>query len=184
MTMKSDDFLREEYIKRREEIKETKDRIFTICHRPLDTPRWAVSKSHYGSGDSAFNCAIFSSKRSFSISCRKSQFYAMWALHTPTYREKIPDTMGWENWLESDDSCAPRIVDKYVAYSIYIVLRIYCVASIVLCWNYSRNVYGSIPSTLLVGIYTGLGVVFISYLLNNVRSATTTRIGCKPSATR
>jgi hypothetical protein len=71
--------------------------------------------------------------------------------------KKVPDIVGWENWLESDDSCDPRTVDKYVAYSIYIVLAIYYVASIWLCFNYTSTLYGSIPSAVIVGMYTGLG---------------------------
>jgi len=90
----------------------------------------------------------------------------------------VEGAMGWEQWLESKDSCNPRSVDRYVSYAFYLLISVYYLASSIGAYIASSK-WTSAPSWLphaLAGFYAGLGVCFLWLLVANIRSTTSTRL--------
>jgi hypothetical protein len=176
MTIPSPDFVREQYITLREEIKDTKDRIFKISAIGLFT---LPAGQYLANVTEAKVLLLFLPFIVISVAflyLSENHSLMRCGRYIRLHIEKtIPDITGWESWLESDDHCDPRNVDKYVDYSIYIVLGVYYLVAILLCFEYASTSYGLVFSASLVGIYAGLGVVFINYLRNRLRSTTTTK---------
>jgi hypothetical protein len=89
--------------------------------------------------------------------------------------EPIDDVHGWEEWLESKDSCEPRNVDRYVSYSLYLLLLTYYAASVIIA---DRAIVKSQAMTSArypaLGVYLGVGAFFLLFLLRTIRSTTST----------
>lgn len=86
----------------------------------------------------------------------------------------IPDFMGWEEWLESPDGCEPRKVDSYVNYSFLILFTVYYVASAFVAVRSAKQLAAPWLYPLAAGGYSAIGLFFALFLLRNVRAATTT----------
>lgn len=83
----------------------------------------------------------------------------------------VPDTTGWETWL-SEDERATRSVDRYMAYSFYLVFALYFVGSVVLAVRYVLQQHGVASATAVTVAYGALGVAFGSALARNIRVST------------
>ncbi len=177
MTITRADFLREQYITLRGEIKDTKDCTFKIAAIGL----FILPAGQYVAKimDAQFlllflpflviSVALLYLSENHSL-MRCGRYIR---LHIES---EIPNLIGWEKWLESRDPCEPRSVDRYVAYSIYLVLAAYYIASVWVSFNHCNVGYGLVPSIVLLGFYVAIGVLFVAYLVIKVRSTTTTAL--------
>ena len=177
MTITRADFLREQYISLREEIKDTKDRTFKIAAIGLFIlpAGQYVAKMMEAQFLLLFLPVLVISVALLYLSENHSLMRC--GRYIRKYIEsEIPNFVGWENWLELKDVCDPRSVDRYVAYSIYIVLGAYYIASVWVAFNHCNGTLGIVPGIVLLGFYVAIGVLFVAYLLIKVRSTTTTAL--------
>lgn len=89
---------------------------------------------------------------------------------------EIAGVIGWEEWLESADSCDPRTVDKLVAYAFYLLMVVYYILSVGAA---HRALVGMVAAgnrlpEMLLALYTPIGLGFLGLLIWNVRSTTST----------
>ncbi len=180
--MTRDEFLREQYLTLREEIRETKDRIFKIAAIGL----FVAPGGHYLARTmDAGLLLLFLPILVISVAVLYlAENHALMRcgryirLHVET---EIPDLCAWEEWLETPDACRPRSVDQLSSYSMYIILGAYYLASILVAYRQSHDTYGPAVTHVLTGFYVGLGVIFLFFLLQNVRGSTTTLIDPPPT---
>jgi hypothetical protein len=85
---------------------------------------------------------------------------------------KVADHKGWEHWIEEDVS--NRKVDKLSAYSFYSLFAVYYVAGTFFALKFAYAAYNALVVGLLAGAYIGSGILIAYVLINSVRVAHST----------
>ncbi len=165
----------EQYRTLREEIRETKARIFYISAAAL----FVVPGGQYiaRTMDAPLVVAVlpllvlciaflYLSENHSLMRCGR---YIRLQIEAP-----IPDFMGWEEWLESPDGCEPRKVDSYVNYSFLLLFTVYYVASSLAAVRSAAQTPEPWVYSAAIGGYSAIGAFFALFLLRTVKSATTT----------
>lgn len=175
--MNSQEFCREQYLTLREEIKETKARIFWIAAIAL----FIAPAGHYVARTMDAQIVdlflpllvvsvalLFLSENHALMRCGRFIKHHI--------EPQFSDQQGWEAWLETPDVTEPRNVDRFAAYAIYLVLGAYYIASTAAAQRYCLATYGAGESHLLLGVYGALGLIVTAFLIRNIRSSTTTTL--------
>jgi hypothetical protein len=180
--MNSDEFFKLQYQTLRDEIKDTKARIFQILSigfTLLPAAHFLGYKYDIGAIIlfapvliSAFALLYLSENRAL---MRCGYFIRC---HLETHVDGI---QGWEHWLESPKvkGFDPRGVDKYSSYAFYLLFLIYYVLAVVVAAFYCFATLGShaMPYTaVLLATYGIVGILFVYFLAKNIQTSTTTRI--------
>ncbi len=175
--------MRHEYVALREEIKETKARIFSLAGFAL-----VAMPSSYGLAQ-AFKiealvlslpiliCTIQLVYLAESRSLMRCGEYIKKRIEEPIARAAgSGEALGWEHWLSEQPAAesSRRTVDKMLAYFFYLIFLFYYVASVQLAAATASNQWGVIGLAVSLGFYIGIGVVFAAFLIRNYRHTTTT----------
>lgn len=83
---------------------------------------------------------------------------------------------GWEEWLESKDSCEPRNVDKFVNFCFYGLFFLYYTVAVCLAVQYTADHYSQLATGSTIGAYSAIGVVYATFLLKTIRLTTSTKL--------
>jgi hypothetical protein len=84
---------------------------------------------------------------------------------------RYPDVVGWEGWLEVNTE--RRSVDRYVAYSFFLLFLLYYVGTVTMAAVELDRRFPDEPwwIALVIG-YGAIGAMFLRYLLYNIRTKT------------
>lgn len=179
--MNKEDFLREEYISLREEIKETKSRLFRLAALGIIGMPAAYSTAELYSIDvlilslPLLMCTVILLYLSESRALMRCGTYI---------KNKIESgvdgngdrTIGWESWLSRNDESGPdrRAVDKIIAVFFYLLFTFYYIASSQLAIDLANNKYGILGAASALGFYIAIGILFLWYLFTNYKVSTST----------
>jgi hypothetical protein len=174
------EFLKQQYLTIRDEIKETKARIF----KTLGFGLVVVPAAHFLAQSYRIDTIILSipilvivvalvylSENNALMRCGR---YIR--LHI---EPQIDGIIGWETWLETPGYFETRNVDKYLSYCFYLLFFVYFIGSVFLAARFSFEQYGQIVTSLLLGLYVAIGVWFIIYLIKHIRVSTSTKLDGK-----
>lgn len=173
--MDKQEFLKQQYLTLREEIRETKDRIFKTMGFGLVV----VPASHFLAQAYKIDTVILSlpvlvvvvaliylAENNALMRCGRYIKHHI----EPEIREVI----GWEEWLETKSSYDARAVDKYLSYAFYLLFLVYFAGSVFLAARFALQTYGMLATSLLLGGYVAIGIWFIIFLLKSIKISTTT----------
>ncbi len=88
---------------------------------------------------------------------------------------KIEDTIGWETWLEENGDLRRRTVDKYVSYCFYLLIFMYYGGSVFVASRFIFEKYGLLYLSILLGFYIGIGVWFLIFFVKSIQISTSTQ---------
>lgn len=96
---------------------------------------------------------------------------------------------GWETWLENPNRYDTgfydaRCVDKYIDYCFYILFVIYFGSSVFLAARFIRTNCGMTWQALLLGVYVPIGIVFMWFLFQNSQVCTSIKGEQEPGVGR
>jgi len=173
--MDKHEFMKQQYITLREEVKETKDRIFKTMGFGLVV----VPASHFLSQAYKIDTVILSlpilvvvvaliylAENNALMRCGRYL-----KLHI---EPEIKEVIGWEVWLETRSSYDTRAVDKYLSYAFYLLFLVYFAGSVFLVTRFALQTYGTLTTALLLGTYVAIGIWFVIFLFKNIKISTTT----------
>jgi hypothetical protein len=174
------EFLKQQYLTLREEVKETKARIF----KTLGFGLVVVPAAHFLAQSYHIDTVILSipilvivvalvylSENNALMRCGR---YIR--LHIES---QIEGVLGWETWLETPGLFETRDVDKYLSYRFYLLFFVYFVGSVFLAARFAIQQYGQIAASLLLGLYVAIGIWFVIYLIKHILVSTSTKLDGK-----
>lgn len=88
---------------------------------------------------------------------------------------RIPNVVGWEGWLTTPDEYEKRSVDRYLTYSFTLLYFLYFAAAVFLACRFVHSAYGLLWSALLLGCFSAVGIWFAFYFFTKMQISTTTR---------
>ena len=168
----SRDFALQQYLTLREEIKETKDRLFKV-----------MSFGIIGVPAANYLAKTFNVPGLLLILPGLVLIIALMYLAENHglmrcghfIREEVetryPDVVGWETWLEAN--AQRRSVDRYVAYSFFLLFLLYYAGTVTMAAMELDRRFPDGPWWVgLVLGYGAIGAVFLRYLIFNIRTKT------------
>jgi len=164
------EFMRHEYVALREEIKETKDRIFRLAGLGLvGLPSAYFFAEKYQLTILKLTlplliCTLVLLYLSESHALMRCGRYIKQVIEP----ECSPSAAcrGWEHWLEEADTHGHdrRIVDKYMAVFFYILFIIYYLASVGLAWQAAVEIGVVTAQPIVLGVYAAIGILLVYFL--------------------
>ena len=171
--MEGQEFLKQQYISLREEIKETKTRIFKIAGFGI----FVVPAAQYIAKAYQLDI-IFIALPLLVIMVALLYLSENHALMRCGYyiKEHIEPKMiiGWEAWLAEKGRYDRRSVDKYLSYSFCLLFLIYYSGALYAVGRYALHEFGATAMLAMVGSYVVIGVTFIIYFYIHMKTCTTT----------
>lgn len=176
------EFLMNEYQTLREEIKETKERIFKIAGLAVAI----LPASYYLANAYKIDILIYSLPALMIIivlmylaesrALMRCGRYIRTRIETEIKDESGCIIGGWEHWLErrENNSIGRRSVDKIVAIYFYLLFIFYYAASVYLACATAKTNLGIIGFTVILAFYIGVAVVFIAFLVKCFPGSTST----------
>ncbi|HVT11537.1 MAG TPA: hypothetical protein VHE55_04670 [Fimbriimonadaceae bacterium] len=174
--MTQDEFMALQYQTLREEIRDTKARIYKLIGLALlimPAAQYLVGTSHLpvlllGLPLIILIMALLYVSENHSLMrCGR---------YIRTHIENKIHGEGWEEWLESKDSCEPRNVDKFVNYCFYGLFFLYYTVAVCLAVQYTADHYSQLATGAIIGAYSAVGVVYAAFLLKAIRLTTSTKL--------
>lgn len=180
--MEEDKFVIQQYISLREEIKETKSRIFKLAGLGIVGMPASYFLAHTYKLEiliislPILICTILLLFLAESRALMRCGMYIKEQIE-PIFQQQNIDFKGWEHWLQETKQGEPgrRIVDVLVVVFFYILFAFYYVASVSLAAQTCNNKFGTIGFASVLGLYIGLGVVFIGFLFRSFKHSTSTK---------
>ena len=173
--MQKAEFLKYQYLSLREEIKETKNRIFhTTGFGLVVVPASQFLSKAYKIDTITLTLPILVVVVALIYLAENNALMRCGRYIKHYIEPEIKDVLGWEEWLEIKGGYDARDVDKYLSYAFYLLFIIYFAGSVFLASRFAFIKYGMIPTALLLGVYVAIGVWFIIFLFRNIRISTTT----------
>jgi len=171
-------FLKEQYSTLRKEIEQTKSRIFKIVAFGITI----VPAAHFVAKDQhleALNyitpllvivvALLYLSENHALMRC--GRYIRCEIERHVTAQDK--DVIGWETWLEANKQrYGTRTVDKFVAYCFHILFIVYFAGSVYLAIQQAETKMAVMGMAALLGVYIAVGIWFLIFLWNNIRTAT------------
>jgi hypothetical protein len=171
--MDRQEFMIEQYISLRDEICQTKDRIFkTMGFGLLVVPGSNFLAQAYKLDTITLSLPIlivvvaplYLSEENALMRCGR---------YIKHYIEpNVHDMVGWEEWLERRGNWNARDVDKHVSYAFYLLFLVYFIGSVFASGRFAINEYGAVPGAILLGAYIAIGTWFVIYLMGSLRLST------------
>ena len=160
--MQKDDFIKTQYLSLRDEIKDTKARMFKLVGYGIVV----VPSAHFISEKFDLDVILIAIPLlvivvSLYYVAEVSALMRCGRYIREVVEPEIKDFMGWEEWLEHKDTGNTRCVDKYVSYCFIILFLIYYLGSVHLSVKFIMGKFGQGWGYSAVVIY---GLIFICYL--------------------
>jgi hypothetical protein len=174
--MDRQEFLKQQYLSLREEIRATKDRIFkTMGFGLIVVPSATFLAKAYDVDTFILSlpvlvvvvALIYLSENNALMRCGRYIKYHI--------EPAIADVVGWEQWLERIGPWDARSVDKYLSYAFYLLFFVYFAGSVFLAGRFAIEKYGIIPGVILLAVYIAIGVWFVIYLITAIQVSTSTK---------
>jgi hypothetical protein len=172
--MDDEDFLLAQFTTLREEIKETKARIF----KTLGFGIAIVPAAHYLGQAHDIDVIVIAlpvlvlvvglmylSENNAVMRCGR---------YIGEKIEPRTDVVGWEEWLSTPDVFKKRTVDRYLFSSFYLLFLVYYAGSVFLTARLCLQNYGITFSIAIVAVYIVIGIWSAIFLLRNALMSTTT----------
>jgi hypothetical protein len=170
--MKKPEFLKQQYISLREEIKETKSRIFKMASIGIVAmPSFYFLAKAYEIDVIILTLPIIICVLVLLYLSEMNAMMRCGRYIRTMIEPNVENIVGWEEWLEmgGNNEHDRRSVEKLVTYFFYVVFAIYYVASINLSAQYVGAKFGPEYIMIIYGVYIGLGIVFGSQLIKSWR---------------
>lgn len=175
--MNKSEFLKEQYLTLREEIKQTKERIFkTIGFGLIVVPASQFLANAYKIDTVTLSipvlvvvvALVYLSENNALMRCGR---------YIKRYIEcEIEEVIGWEEWLDTKSKYDTRAVDKYLSYAFYLLFFVYFAGSVFLAARFALGKYGTLATGVLLGAYVAIGIWFLIFLLKNIKTTTGTEL--------
>ncbi|MFI5118323.1 MAG: hypothetical protein ACHP8B_16670 [Terriglobales bacterium] len=172
-------FLKEQYSTLRKEIENTKSRIFKIVAFGLTI----VPAAHFVAQEQKLEALLYITPLLVIVVALLylSENHAL--MRCGRYirceierhvTEQDKDVIGWETWLEANKQrYGTRTVDKFVAYCFHILFVVYFAGSVYVAIKHALEAKMAVMGmAALLGVYVAVGIWFLIFLLNNIRTAT------------
>lgn len=180
--MDKNDFLLHEYLTLREEVKETKSRIFKLAgFGIIGMPSGYLFAQTYKIDILIMSlpiliCTILLLFLSESRALMRCGLYIKNHIEPELVTSSDTHVIGWEEWLEQRSKGMPRrrLVDILVVVFFYILFLFYYIASVALAARTCMAKYGIIGFSSILGIYIALGILFVGFLLISFKHSTST----------
>lgn len=180
--MRRSEFLAQEYGSLREEVRETKARLFKLAGFGIVGLPSAYSVAKIYEVDvlvlslPILICTLvllFLSESRALMRCGK---YIRTVLEQEVVGEDGQTVGGWECWLEEHPQHEPdrRLVDKLLAVFFYLLFLFYYVAAVWLAVQLARESYGVVGLAVALGSYIGVGILFVAVLIYSFRYSVST----------
>ena len=178
--MEKGEFLKYQYLALREEIKETKRRIFqTMGFGLIVVPASHFLSQAYKIDTVTLTLPILVVVVALIYLAENNSLMRCGRYIKHYIEPEINDVLGWEEWLETKSCYDTRDVDKYLSYAFYLLFFVYFAGSVFFAFCFAFLKYGVMPTALLLGVYVAIGIWFIIFLLRNIRISTTTEYDCQ-----
>lgn len=173
--MDKQEFLKQQFLTLREEIKESKARVF----KTLGFGLVVVPASHFLAQTYKVDSIILSVPALVIVVAlaylAESNSIMRCGRYIKLYIEpEIDGIIGWEKWLETPDLFETRDVDKYLSYCFYLLFFVYFIGAAFNGARFALENYGQITTGILVGVYVAIGIWFVIYLIKHIRTSTST----------
>lgn len=168
--MDKSEFLLQQFLTVREEVKETKDRMFKIMGFGLvvvPASDFVAQSSKIGTITLSLPILVlvvalmYLSENNALMRCGK---YIRTVLEP-----QMSEAMGWESWLEVKENYGARDVDKNLARAFYLLFFVYFVGAVFLASQYSYQQYGVTITWALWAFYAAVGALFLIYLVRRIK---------------
>jgi len=151
-----DDFLKLQYQTLREEIKETKARIFKITGFGVTIiPATQYIGQIYKVDILLLALPLLTLIVALIYISENQCLYRCGMYIRDHIEAQVPGVMGWEEWLQTPASSGPRLVGRYKAWAFRLLFVIYFLVSVCLASQYASSNYGWLVG-IVVGIAYGL----------------------------
>lgn len=173
--MDRETFLCEQFRTLREEIRETKARIFkTLAFGVAVVPAAQFLAQSYDLEIVLYStpllviviALLYLSENHALMRCGR------YILHE--IEPHISGVVGWEAWLERKGPYDPRTVDKFLAICFYLLFFVYFTGSVFIATKTAYANLGQIAGTVFLGIYIVIGGWFLIFLFKNSKTSTHT----------
>jgi hypothetical protein len=179
---RKEDFLKAEYGTLRQEVKETKGRIFKLAGLGIV----GMPSAYYLANTYHVDVLILSlpllictvvllylSESKALMRCGK---YIRTVIEPEIRGEAAKSPLGWEHWLEEmgHGEQDRRIVDKLLTLFFYILWIFYYIASVGLAVQLATAKYQDVGRATVLGTYVGIGIIFVAVLVYSFRQSTST----------
>ena len=173
--MDKDDFIRQQFLTLREEIKETKDRIYkTMGFGLVVVPVANFLADTYKIDIIVLSLPILVLVVALIFLAENNALMRCGRYIKICIEPEMKGFLGWEQWLETKSCYDTRAVDKYLTYAFYLLFFMYFTGSLFIACRFAYDVYGMLWTSLLGGFYVAIGVWFVIFLLKNIKISTTT----------
>lgn len=180
--MNRSEFLKLEYETLREEIKETKSRLFKLAGLGVVGMPSAYSLAQVYKIDvlilslPILICTLVLLYLSESGALMRCGRYIRVRIEAEITNGAGRGVNGWEHWLEERAKGEPnrRRVDQFLAVFFYLVFVFYYVASVSLAAGMAKVSYGDVGFAVALGAYVALGILSLYFLFSGFRRITTT----------
>jgi hypothetical protein len=179
--MDKGEFLKNEYISLRDEIKETKTRLFRLAAVGIVGMPSAYTVAKLYSVDALILslplliCTLVLIYLAESKALMRCGTYIKYVIEN-NVEGCLAAGVGWEHWLSKQDSGGPdrRAVDKLMAAFFYLLFVFYYFASSNLAVSLASEKYGVVGMAAVLGLYIAIGIIFLWILFINYKASTST----------
>src|SRR3990170_5614549 len=163
-------FLNQQYLTLREEIRETKDRIFkTMAFGLVVVPGSHFLAEAYKIDTVTLTLPILVIVVALIYLAENNALMRCGRYIKRHIEPEIRDIVGWEQWLETKSSWDARSVDKYLSYAFYLLFFVYFVGSVFMAVRFTFTAYGVLAAGLVSGGYFGVGGGVFFFFLRSIR---------------
>jgi hypothetical protein len=181
--MDSSEFLREQFLTLREEIRETKTRIYrTIGFGLIVVPGAHLLGDRYEIDMIILALPLLVVVVALVFLAENNALMRCGRFIKHNVEPKFPSVAGWERWLEEYDEWDARNVDRYLSYAFYLLFLVYFVSSSYLGVRYLARAHSLLVALPALALYAVSGTVFVTYLIRNMRLSTST--ASEPKSTK
>ena len=176
--MDKQDFLKQQYLTLREEIKETRARIFkTLGFGLVVVPAANFLAKSFQIDTIMLSIPILVIAVALVYLAENNALMRCGRYIRHHIEPEIKGILGWETWLETPGILKTRDVDKYLSYCFCLLFFVYFVGSIYMAAQFALDhQYGQLVTSLLICIYVAIGILFVIYLIKNIRVSTRNKL--------
>jgi len=172
--MDKTEFLKQQYLTLREEIKETKDRIFkTMGFGLVVVPAAHFLSQAYNIDTVTLSMPLLVVVVALIFLAENNALMRCGSYLKDHIESEVEGIIGWEVWLETENNFDRRAVDEYLSYAFYLLFFVYYAGSVFLVAKFALKSYGMLETALLLGAYVAIGIWFVIFLLKNIKTSTT-----------
>ena len=175
--MDKEKFIKLEYISLREEIKETKARIFkTMSFGLAIVPTSTIIGKMYEIEFLILTVPFLVVVVALVYLSENRALMRCGRYISNVIEPQINNHIGWEKWISDENKPDRRSVDRFLTYSFIILFFIYYIASSYLACNFISILHSSLSFLItMTAIYFVVGIIFIVFFIKNIEISTSAK---------